>query len=229
MTTLVRAIPLAAGILGLAFGVQALVSNTLPELVAAHPWIDQFTMKTTLVAASLGAIVLWNREGLAGSGFRCPQSKVNWTTVWAPAALMGASAAVVILLGGSSGLKPVYGNYGLGGIVFWIWVYSSITEEVFTRGWFQTYVAQYTRHAVAASAILFGGMHLSLISRVDPWALGVIITGATLLGWLTAVLRQRHGSLLPPLVAHVAFNVGGFLGGIGYTIAYRLATGELPN
>lgn len=79
------------------------------------------------------------------------------------------------------------------------------------------------------SAILFGGLHGSLIfAGVDPAAVAILVMATTLLGLLTAWARARTSSLYPAIAAHIAFNVGGMFGGIIYAIGYRIFTGELP-
>jgi hypothetical protein len=47
--------------------------------------------------------------------------------------------------------------------------------------------------------------------------------------WMSgAAARARTGSLRPAIFAHVMFNVGGFLGAVVYTIAFRVPTGRMP-
>ncbi|HZL89537.1 MAG TPA: CPBP family intramembrane glutamic endopeptidase, partial [Pirellulaceae bacterium] len=119
--------------------------------------------------------------------------------------------------------------YGLLGIVLWIWIISSIVEELFCRAWFQTVVGERTRAAVLWSAALFGAMHLPLLlADVGIGAVVVILLSVTALGYVCATARARTGSLRPAVAAHVMFNIGGFLAGVVYTIAYRVVTGRLP-
>lgn len=71
--------------------------------------------------------------------------------------------------------------------------------------------------------------HLSLFLRGAPASTVLILVFWTsVLGWLAALLRDRTGSLLPPVIAHIAFNFGGAIGGAIYVIAYRVTTGTLP-
>ena len=218
----------AAVIFGASMAATALLRNAAPELVAAHRWTEQAVLKSVLAGLSLLAIALFNRGGFIAAGFR-KATDVRWRTVVLPALSMGAGSSLLILLAGSRGLASVVGNYGFPAIVFWIWFYSSLTEEIYTRGWFQSLVEERSpRHAIPASALLFGAMHLSLFRLIDPVAVVVIVLAATCLGWIAARLRKQYGSLVPPLVAHISFNVGGMFGGILYTIGFRIITGRLP-
>jgi membrane protease YdiL (CAAX protease family) len=121
------------------------------------------------------------------------------------------------------------GDYGLLGIILWIWVISSVVEELFCRGWFQTLAGESTPAAVLWSSALFGTMHLALLFNMEIAAAVVIVVSVTALGYVCATARARTGSLRPAIAAHMMFNVGGFLGGVIYVIGYRLATGHLPD
>ena len=72
-------------------------------------------------------------------------------------------------------------------------------------------------------------MHLPLLfGGAEFTASVVIVLSVTALGSACATARARTGSLRPAIAAHVMFNVGGFLGGVIYSIAYRVATGHIP-
>ena len=227
MNHTIKATAIAIGIFLLAMMVDIGLRMAAPAAVEAHPWLEQFALKTALAGLSLVAMRLFT-GGLRPSGFQRPTKKVRWLPVWAPALGMGALATVLVLGAGKHGLNSIFASYGFAGIVFWVWFYSSVTEEIFVRGWFQTYVAQGAGPEVAASALLFGAMHIGLIRKVDPWSVTVIVCCAILLGWIAAKLRREYASLLPAIVAHMSFNVGGAVGGILFAIVYRIRTGHLP-
>jgi membrane protease YdiL (CAAX protease family) len=188
-------------------------------------------LKSFLAGLSLAAIALFGRKRWADYGFRRAQG-VPWLRVLSLALALGAAGSIVVLLGGGKGLTAVVAGYGFPAIVFWIWFYSSMTEEIFTRGWYQTYLREApggANVAMMASAVLFGAMHLTLLIRgIDHWTVAVIVVFAILLGRFAAGLRQRYDSLVPAIGAHIGFNVGGLFGGILYTVGYRIATGHLP-
>jgi membrane protease YdiL (CAAX protease family) len=219
------------------FVVSALITgafrNSNPAADAAHPWISQFVLKSLLAGLSLAAIAVFGGRRWADYGFQRAKN-VRWTSVLGPALAMGAAGSIVILLGGGEGLTKVVEGYGFPAIVFWIWFYSSVTEEIFTRAWYQSYLrdglgARGATVAMTASAALFAAMHLSLLLRgIDRWTVAVIVVFAALLGRFAAGLRQRYESLAPAIGAHIGFNVGGLLGGVVYTIGYRITTGHLP-
>jgi membrane protease YdiL (CAAX protease family) len=220
--------PLAA--FGLALVVVAgtfFASWLLPESVTTrYPWARQAVSQGLMAAFALGAMAA-SRRPFAGFGFRRPLPAKGHFKLWGLA--LGAASTGVILAFGLRGPGGHRAAEGLLGFVLWFWVISSVVEELFCRGWFQTLAGGSTRVAVLWSAALFGAMHLLLLfSDMKITAVVVIVLSVTALGYVCATARARTGSLRPALFAHVMFNVGGFLAGVIYTIAYRVATGQLP-
>jgi membrane protease YdiL (CAAX protease family) len=188
-----------------------------------------------MAAFTLGAMAM-SRRPFAEFGFCRPVPAKGHFKLWG--LVLGAASTGVILAFGLRGMRGL-AAYGLPGIILWIWVISSIVEEVFCRGWFQTLVAgvgendshhEHTPAAVMWSAVLFGTMHLPLLfADIEIAAVVVIVLSVTVLGYVCATARSQTGSLRPAIAAHVMFNVGGFLAGVTYTLAYRVATGHLPS
>jgi membrane protease YdiL (CAAX protease family) len=150
---------------------------------------------------------------------------------------LGAAASILVLASGGKGLQVALGPMTLWQLVLVIWIWSSLSEEIFTRGWLQgalhpwrdTMLAGFPLPA-AVSGLVFGAMHLSLFAKgVDAISALVIVLAATTLGLWAGVVRERSGSILPPLAAHIAFNVGGAVGGAAFVLVYRLSTGHFPN
>lgn len=152
--------------------------------------------------------------------------------------LLGMCTSIVALLTGNTGMSKFLDQYSFPQIVLWIWIISSVSEELFCRGWFQGQLSKWalnkderTRfcNVVLPSAVLFGGMHLSLFwSGVGLGTSLLIVTATTLLGLLCAEARERSGSILPAFGSHISFNVGGVIGGIVYVGCYFLINGSLP-
>jgi len=77
-----------------------------------------------------------SRLPFAEFGFRRPtQAKGHFKLWWL---LLGAARTGVLLAFGLRGMRAGLAAYGLPGLVLWIWVISSIVEEVFCWGSFQT-------------------------------------------------------------------------------------------
>lgn len=106
-------------------------------------------------------------------------------------------------------------------LVLFVWIYASICEEALTRGLLQTLLSgdsgagvrrRRWSMPVVLSGLFFGLMHLVLIDSMGPAAVVPIVL-ATLLGFLAARYRETTGSLIPAIIVHALFNVGGMLPG----------------
>lgn len=226
--------PLAAFVLALGVFVAS-TAMAVPESVATqYPWVEQAVTQGLMAAFALGAMAM-SRRPFAEFGFRRPVPAKGHFKLWG--LVLGAAGTGVILAFGLRGMRGL-ADYGLPGIVLWIWVIAPIVEEVFCRGWFQSLVAgadasdlhrERSRTAVIWSAALFGAMHLVLLfAGIDIASVVVIVLSVTALGYVCATARARTGSLRPAIAAHMMFNIGGMLAGVIYVIAYRVATGHLP-
>jgi uncharacterized protein len=216
---------------GLALGVfvaASLAARALPESVTSrYPWARQAVSQGLMAAVALGAMAVSTRP-FAEFGFRRPAPAKGHFKLWG--LVLGTASTGIILAFGLRGMQAHLAAYGLLGIVLWIWVISSIVEEIFCRGWFQTLAGEGTRAAIIWSTALFGSMHLVLLfGDIEIAAVVVIVLSVTALGYICATARARTSSLRPAIVAHVMFNVGAFLAGVIYAIAYRVATGHMPS
>jgi len=205
---------------------------------AHSTWKTQFVIKTGMILIALVGIAIVGC-GFRGAGFRRAAEKGwAWRAILLGASL-GGMVTLVIFFTPAQGMTFLR-QLGLGGLVLWIWFYSSVAEEIFVRGRFQTALAsngtttvtvfgKKVTSSVLASGLLFGTLHLSLIFHgVDWWTVAIVFLGTSLLGLIAAHLRERYESLLPAIFAHVAFNVGGTLVGIIVAILTMVMTGKLP-
>lgn len=203
-----------------------------------QPWFTHFVGKSTLAILALAAMAA------AGGpwrdwGFRAPANP-RWRFSALRGCLLGAAATILLIVSPAQGMTWIR-DLGLPGIVLWIWLHSSFTEELFVRGWFQHFVRPASRRPlefgswslspeVVLSGVLFGSMHLTVLSwGADWWTVAIIVPATTLLGLCAAEDRARSGSLAPAVLSHVAFNLGGFLAGVAAAIAYVVATGQKPS
>ena len=136
-----------------------------------------------------------------------------------------------VVLTPARGMQVLFEGYRFVDLVLWIWIWSSVSEEIFTRAWFQTLAGQSTdaRIVEASSALLFGLMHLSLLAYgVDPLTVLIIVVATTVLGFLAARFRTVTRSIYPSITTHVSFNVGSAVAGIVLTILSLATDGAIP-
>jgi len=184
------------------------------------PAVSQVLLKALLIGAT---ILLIRLEGgkPRDYGFVRPVN-AKWWKILAPGLFLGALSSFGALAFGFDGMRKLVGAYPLWQLLLAVFFWSSLSEEIFCRGWFQ-------RESIPQSAALFGLMHTSLFfSGVDMPSVLWIVLSTTLLGYSCALVRAEYGSWIPAFARHAGFNFGGPIGGIVYTIGYRLITGHLP-
>ena len=107
------------------------------------------------------------------------------------------------------------------GIILTVWIYASICEEVFTRGLLQSWLSSLTQYRVRlgrwsvstpvlTSALFFAAMHGVLWPKLGPATLVVILL-AGVLGAIAGLYREKTGSLIPAILIHSFFDIGGTL------------------
>jgi membrane protease YdiL (CAAX protease family) len=151
--------------------------------------------------------------GLAKGEFRLTPRIFLWVIPTAVLSVIGffASRAGAEVKGGF-GLSPLQG-------VIFVWIYASTSEEIFTRGLLQSFLSPLTRYGINLSRrvrlsfpVLFSGLHFGLmhIVAIDKMGPPVIVL-TSLLGIVAGYYREKTGSLIPAIIIHALFNVGGML------------------
>ncbi len=204
----------------------------LPHLPPA-PWMAQAALKLSLILAVI--VLAWRtRCGRDCLGLRNLTLRAG-SPYWALGLALGAVTSFGLLSTHQTGLSRVLGAMSFPALVVWVWFVSSVSEEFLCRGWFQAMLERNSESAgdparvLWPSAVLFGSLHLTLFwAGVPPVSAVCIVAATTALGYVCALARARSKNLGPAIAAHVAFNVGGMLGGIAHVIVYRIVNGHLP-
>lgn len=216
---------------GLFYGIYWLFYRVALPLWGDHPLLSptslgsNFAFKAVLATVCLVFMALDHRPWRA-FGWRRPRA-LKWRRMWLSGLGLGALTTLLILATPAQG-HPLLEGAGLGQIIAVIWIWSSVTEEVFARGLLQTWTrggssSSWASPPILASALVFGAMHLSLLSiGTDGWTVAIIVAATTVLGLVTGFFRQTSGSLFPAILVHVAFNVGGLVAGIAWALARRI-------
>jgi membrane protease YdiL (CAAX protease family) len=232
-----------------ALGVAAIISLTailLPKLLFTGKVVPLLTTQATELILSLGAIIILGKGRFADYGFRLPgpdhlsrSPLARWLPVSLGALALGAMATGAILISGVAG-NPFLGQLTFPQIVLFVWIFSSIIEEVFTRGFLQGYLSTATTISVKlpfirvglptlVSALFFAAIHLVLLLHGAGLATMVIILLFTFsLGLMAGHLRATTGSLIPAIGVHMLANIGGVIGGMVYAIITLMTGGTLP-
>jgi len=203
------------------------VLDLLPHSWRSLPHVGGSLMKVFLVIFSLAALKLMTIP-LSAAGFRGTQSFL-WisflrrTTLIAFLAILGViiiNSIGVIL----SGAEPRgFKESGLLNMICLVWLWSSFSEEVFVRGFLQSALSPWLSTGlqigrirfslpVLISAFWFAAMHLTLLGMgMSGYFVLSIFLSALAMGLLAAHYREISKSLVPPILAHMLFNVIGGL------------------
>ncbi len=117
--------------------------------------------------------------------------------------------------------EPLGAPFGLspGQTVVRVWIVASLAEEILTRGLVQSSLGALSNIGfsvgghflglpVLTGAAAFSAMHLVLLKRMGAKAAPVLVV-TFVLGCIAGVYRETTGSLIPAVLVHMLFNVGG--------------------
>lgn len=171
----------------------------------------------TMAAVSIAGIGLasrgrWSEFGVGVGLFDWSPVLLLWVL---PTALL-ATTQIVASKGRASAdphrLRPAQ-------TVVRVWVTASIAEELLTRGLVQGLLeplsgvgfgvgANFVTVPILLAALVFAALHLVLVRKMGA-AVVPVIALAFLLGCVAGVYRQTTGSLIPAVIVHMLFNIGG--------------------
>ncbi len=216
---------------------KVIITGTIPAIA---------TTQALELILSIIAVWIFGHGRFADYGFRRPEPGYMGTgnlsrvlMSFGVAVVLGMAATSVTLIVGAAG-NPIARELNLPQIILFVWIFSSIIEEIFTRGFIQSHIARATTASinfglfriqvpVLCSALAFAAMHLILLRRgADATTIVIILCFTFSVGLLAGHERSRSNSLLPAIGVHMLANIGGLLGGIVYAIISVLTGHGLP-
>ena len=196
---------------------MSIIITSKPDLEKTS-WAGGFFNQLGFLIFSFILILVLGKGNLKDYGFRLPKS-LNWK-VFILSILLGLAAVFLQSILGGKGMEFV-GDIGLLQKIGFIWIFASVSEEVFYRGLLQTVLKPiedrgirifklFLSLPVITAALLFSGVHSLLLTMgVDLVTVSLILTFALILGLIAGVERERTGSLIPAIIVHMCFNIGG--------------------
>jgi len=206
-------------IMGLAISIVTLKAPDLFRVAEASPpllsafvthtfmWILSILMTILLTQGKIG------KYGFTKGKFRLTPRIFLWAIPTAVLSVMGFFASRA-----GQDVKEVLELSYLEDIIF-LWIYASICEEIFTRGLLQSFLSPLTGYGIKLSkrlrlslpvlfsGLFFGMMHIVAINKLGP----SVIVFASALGIVAGYYREKTESLIPAIIIHALFNVGGML------------------
>jgi len=221
-------------------------SIVLPKLLVSQGVSSLLTTQGLELVLALLAIGIVGKGRFSDYGFRLPRIAsfslwvlLKWVLIALAAIGMGAVATLAISLSGSSG-SPIVKQLSFPQIVLFIWVFSSIIEEILTRGFIQGHLSPLNEVSVRVllfrvslptliGALFFGAMHIVLLlSGADILTTVIVVVFTFSLGLLAGHQRDKSGSLIPAIILHALANMGAVVGGIVFVLITIVTTGKLP-
>jgi len=209
----------AALLMGLAISIVSLKAPGVFQLTeASPPWLGAFVTHSVMWILSVLVILVLLRGRLRDYGFTKGEFRLTpgillWVIPMAVLSVIGFFA--------TRGGAEVKGGLGLSPLqsIIFVWFYASTCEEIFTRGLLQSYLSPLTRYGIQLSrklrlslpvlfsGLYFGLMHIVAIDKMGP----PVIVLTSFLGIVAGYYREKTGSLIPAIIIHALFNVGGML------------------
>ncbi len=211
--------PPIALIMGLAISIVTLKAPDLFKITETiAPWLRAFVTHTFMCILSILVTVVLTRGKIGEYGFTTGSFRLTpGIFLWViPTAIL----STVGFFASRSGqdVKEVLKLSYLEDVIF-VWIYASICEEVFTRGLLQGFLSPLAGYGIKVSrklrlslpvlfsGLYFGLMHIVAINKLGP----SVIVFASALGIVAGYYREKTGSLIPAIIIHALFNVGGML------------------
>ncbi len=192
------------------------------SLIESFPVIEKVSMHLAMFVFSILIILLLNKGKLRGYGFiwnvNFPIVKIILISL-----MFGFVSSGIDYLFIHSTTENPTADFSFFENVIYIWFLASIAEEVLTRGLIQGYLSPlkhigirffkyYISLPILVGALFFGAMHLMLLSMgVDIYSVMNIVVFGTLLGLIAGYQKEKTNSLIPAIIVHLCFNVGGSL------------------
>jgi membrane protease YdiL (CAAX protease family) len=182
------------------------------------PWLSAFITHTFMWILSLLIVIFLTRGKIRESGFTRGRFRLTGKIfLWViPTAVLSVTGFIVSRSG-----QDINGDFGLSHLqdIVFVWIYASTCEEIFTRGLLQSFLSPLTKYGftllkrwrlslpVLFSGLFFGMMHIVAIDRMGPPV--ILLTSA--LGIIAGYYREKTESLIPAIIIHALFNIGGMM------------------
>jgi len=206
-------------VMGLAISIVTLKAPDIFKVTeTSAPWLSAFITHTFMWILSVLITILLTKGEIRNYGFTKGKFQLTpkiflWVVPTAVLSVMGFFASR-----SGQDVKEVLEFTYLEDIIF-VWIYASTCEEIFTRGLLQSFLSPLSRYGinlskklrlslpVLFSGLFFGMMHIVAIDKLGP----PVILFTSALGIIAGYYREKTESLIPAIIIHAIFNIGGML------------------
>jgi membrane protease YdiL (CAAX protease family) len=208
--------------------VERLITVIIANDATILSWIPRLSRSIFTVALCILIMLIVNKGKLTSYGFILGENvKYGKIILWsfiigiATMIITGVTVGILNSIFPTKGGEHFASRYSIWETVLYVWLLASISEEVLTRGLIQGFLAPLSKHGFKAvkrfislpvliSALFFGGIHLMLLTTgMNPYMVGAVVISCFILGILAGYVREKSGSLVPAIIVHLVFNIGG--------------------
>jgi len=198
---------------------------TQSELINDFPGLKKTLNHTLMLLFSILLILVVNKGKLKGYGFtwniKFPIVKVVLISI-----LLGFLPSIILMVADLSMEDSPISDFTWLEKIIYIWLWASICEEVFTRGLIQGFLFpakhigfnvlnHFISLPMVIGAAFFGLMHFMLLTiGMAFFVVLMIVIFGIILGTIAGYYREQTNSLIPAIVVHMCFNIGGSLLGL---------------
>ncbi len=199
----------------------------IKKFTESHDWISgSDVVQISMLIIALLLIYFIGKGKFADFGFRPAKIKIIlkafFIAVVISFVLFILNVISIMITGMPEGMGEGPVSENLLKNIISIWLLASIIEEIFYRGFLQTFMNPlkdygiklkkiYLSLPVLAAAIMFGLMHFCLIGIMPDRIVYFIVINAFILGIIAGYFREKTGSLIPAIGVHIGFNVVGMM------------------
>lgn len=207
----------------------------IPGVMAVLSWIPRLSEGVAMIVVTVLIILIVNKGKLTDYGFTFGKN-IKYVKIIILSFIVGIVTMFVmgIVVNILNSLFPVEGGehfaskYSFLETVLYVWILASISEEVLTRGLIQGFLMPLREYGfrifkrfvsvpVLIGALFFGAIHIMLLTTgMNAYMVFAVVVTCFILGLMAGYTREKTGSLIPAIIVHMMFNIGGaFLGLLG--------------
>ncbi len=208
--------------------IERLITIINPQVLKAAPWVSPSVESLSMLLLSILIILIITRGQLTQYGFTLGKNvrylKIVVLSLIAGVVIMmitGIMASLLQSMYPAGGGEHFASSYSLLETIIFVWVLASISEEVLTRGLIQGYLAPLNKYGfkllkiyisipALISALFFAAMHLMLLTTgMNIYMVFSVVISTFVLGLIAGYYREQTNSLIPAIIVHMIFNIGG--------------------
>ena len=199
--------------------IDGIIKGNILDNIDLNFYTGNLSFKLLILILSIGVILLVNNGSLKGYGFNKPYNLKIGKTLLISIGIFIASFIVGNLIFNiilrniiSTGDMPKGFSTpnSIIEMILVVWIWSSICEEVLTRGLVQSFMNNHTKIKfiklsipVWISGLFFGAMHLMLLKTdMDLFYVSFIVFNTTVVGVLAAYYREKTKSVYTAIFLH---------------------------